>query len=269
MHKRSLFYLGLSLCLALLAVGCGSIKDVSYFQDVNSEDTVRTVKPYVISFQPGDKFSIIVSSKDPKLAALFNLPVVTYQAGSTIAGMSSSYNQVSLYTVDTKGDIDFPVLGKIHVGGQTREELAALIKGMLIGRDLVKDPVVTIDYGSMYFSVIGEVNKPGQYTIDHDQITLLDAISKAGDLTIYGLRDSVMVMREFNGQQVSYTTDLTNWKKLISSPAYYIHQNDVVYIKPNNTRKRQRTVNGNTVTSTSFWVSIASLLTSISVLLFK
>lgn len=85
MHKRSLFYLGLSLCLALLAVGCGSIKDVSYFQDVNSEDTVRTVKPYVISFQPGDKFSIIVSSKDPKLAALFNLPVVTYQAGSTIA----------------------------------------------------------------------------------------------------------------------------------------------------------------------------------------
>lgn len=269
MHKRSLFYLGLSLCLALLAVGCGSIKDVSYFQDVNSEDSVRTVKPYVISFQPGDKFSIIVSSKDPKLAALFNLPVVTYQAGSTIAGMSSSYNQVSLYTVDTKGDIDFPVLGKIHAGGQTREELAALIKGMLIGRDLVKDPVVTIDYGSMYFSVIGEVNKPGQYTIDHDQITLLDAISKAGDLTIYGLRDSVMVMREFNGQQVSYTTDLTNWKKLTSSPAYYIHQNDVVYIKPNDTRKRQRTVNGNTVTSTSFWVSIASLLTSISVLLFK
>ena len=147
MHKRFLFYLGLSLCLTLLAVGCGSIKDVSYFQDVKSEDTVRTVKPYVISFQPGDKFSIIVSSKDPKLAALFNLPVVTYQAGATITGVNSSYNQVSLYTVDTKGDIDFPVLGKIHVGGQTREELAALIKGMLIGRDLIKDPVVSIDYG--------------------------------------------------------------------------------------------------------------------------
>ena len=241
MFKRSLFYLGLSLCLALLAVGCGSIKDVSYFQDVKSEDSVRTVKPYVIAFQPGDKISIIVKSKDPQLAALFNLPVVTYQAGASLAGSTSSYNQVSLYTIDTKGDIDFPVLGKI----------------------------VTIDYGSMYFSVIGEVNHPGQYTIDHDQITLLDAISKAGDLTIYGLRDSVMVMREFNGKQVSYTTDLTNWKKLTSSPAYYIHQNDVVYIKPNDTRKRQRTVNGNTVTSTSFWVSIASLLTSISVLLFK
>lgn len=268
MFKRSLFYLGFSLCLALLAIGCGSIKDVSYFQDVRSEDSVRTVKPYVIAFQPGDKFSIIVSSKDPKLAALFNKPIVTYQAGSSMAN-GSSYNQVSLYTVDSNGDIDFPVLGNIHAAGQTREQLAALIKGMLIGRDLVKDPVVTIDYGSMYFSVIGEVSHPGQYTIDHDQITLLDAISKAGDLTIYGLRDSVMVMREFNGKQVSYTADLTNWKKLTSSPAYYIHQNDVVYIKPNTTRKRQRTVNGNTVTSTSFWTSIASLLTSISVLLFK
>ena len=118
----------------------------------------------------------------------------------------------------------------------------------------------------MYFSVIGEVNHPGQYTIDHDQITLLDAISKAGDLTIYGLRDSVMVMRTIDGKQISYNTNLTNWKKLVASPAYYIHQNDVVYIKPNNTRKRQRTVNGNTFSSTSFWMSVASLLTSISVL---
>jgi polysaccharide export outer membrane protein len=265
MFKRSLFYLGLSLCLALLAVGCGSIKDVSYFQDVQSQDSIRMVRPYVIAFQPGDKFSIIVSSKDPKLAALFNLPVVTYTAGSQLAN-GTSYNQVAMYTVDTNGDIDFPVLGKIHVGGQTREQLAGLIKGMLIGKDLVKDPVVTIDYGSMYFSVIGEVNHPGQYTIDHDQITLLDAISKAGDLTIYGLRDSVMVMRTIDGKQISYNTNLTNWKKLVASPAYYIHQNDVVYIKPNNTRKRQRTVNGNTFSSTSFWMSVASLLTSISVL---
>lgn len=268
MSKHTFAFWGTLVTLAFLIVSCGSIRDVSYFQDVKSVDSVVTVKPYVIAFQPGDKFSIIVSSKDPKLAALFNLPVVTYQAGAQMAN-GASYNQVSLYTVDSKGEIDFPVLGKIHVGGETREEVAALIKGMLIGRDLVKDPVVTIDYGSMYFSVMGEVNRPGQYTIDHDQVTLLDALSKAGDLTIYGLRDSVMVMRDLNGKQVSYTADLTNWKNLTSSPAYYVHQNDVIYIKPNKTRKRQRTVNGNTVTSTSFWMSIASLMTSISVLLFK
>lgn len=259
--------LGLAFALALLLGSCGSTRDVTYFQDVRPNDTLRLVKPHVITFQPGDKVSIIVNSKDPKLSDLFNLPTVSYRVGQGVSTLQSYNSQVSLYTVDTNGDIDFPVVGKIHIGGQTREQTAALIKGVLIGSNMLKDPVVTVEYGNLYFSVLGEVSRPGQYTIDRDQITLLDAISKAGDLTIYGLRDSVTVLREVDGLQRAYKVNLTSWKELSESPAYYIKQNDVIYVTPNETRARQSTVNGNNVRSTSFWISLASLLTSIAVLL--
>lgn len=256
---------------ALMLLGsCSTPQQINYFQDVLPNDSMAIVKPAYVTFQPGDKFSIVVKSKDPQLSDLFNLPTVSYRVGQ--GANSSFYNtsqNVSLYTVDTNGNIDFPVLGTVHVGGMRTEEVAALIKGMLIGRDLVKDPVVTVDFANLNYSVLGEVNKPGQYTIDRDQVTLLDAISKAGDLTIYGVRDSVTVLREENGVRKSYKVNLLSWKDLTSSPAYYIKQNDVVYVNPNDTRARQSTVNGNNVRSTSFWISLASLLTSVAVLIFK
>lgn len=256
---------------ALLLLGsCGTPKQITYFQDVTPKDSMVIAHPSYVTFQTGDKFSIVVKSKDPELSDLFNLPTVSYRVGQ--GANSSFYNtsqNVSLYTVDSDGNIDFPVLGKVHVGGMRREEVAAMIKGMLIGRDLVKDPVVTVDFANLYYSVLGEVNHPGQYSIDRDQVTLLDAISKAGDLTIYGERDSITVLREENGVRKAYKASLLSWKDLTSSPAYYIRQNDVVYVNPNDTRARQSTVNGNNVRSTSFWISLASLLTSVAVLIFK
>lgn len=265
--SRQHLCLGFVMVLALLLGSCGSTQKVPYFQDIQPYDSLRHVKPHVITFQPGDKVSIVVNSKDPKLSDLFNLPMMAYRIGQGSTIISNYNSQVSLYTVDTNGDIDFPVVGRIHIGGETREQTAALIKGILIGRDLLKDPVVTVEFGNLYFSVLGEVSRPGQYSIDRDQITLLDAISKAGDLTIYGKRDSVTVLREVDGAQKAYKVDLTSWKDLASSPAYYIKQNDVIYVTPNDTRARQSTVNGNNVRSTSFWISLASLMTSIAVLL--
>lgn len=255
----------------LLMLGsCTTPRQITYFQDVKANDSSAISNPTFITFQPGDKASIIVKSKDPELSDLFNLPTVSYRVGQ--GATSSFYNSsqnISLYTVDSNGDIDFPVVGKVHIGGMKREEVAALIKGMLIGKDLVKDPVVTVDFANLYYSVLGEVSHPGQYSIDRDQVTLLDAISKAGDLTIYGQRDSITVLREENGMRKSYKVSLLSWKDLSSSPAYYIRQNDVVYVNPNDTRARQSTVNGNNVRSTSFWISLASLLTSVAVLIFK
>lgn len=249
---------------------CSTPKEITYFQDVTPNDSIVIANPVPVTFQAGDKLSIIVKSKNPELSDLFNLPTVSYRVGQGVnSSLYNSSQNVSLYTVDSEGNIDFPVLGKIKIGGLKREEVAALIKGMLIGRDLVKDPVVTVDFANLYFSVLGEVNHPGQYSIDRDQVTLLDAISKAGDLTIYGQRDSVTVLREVNGQRKSYSVSLLSWKNLSSSPAYYIKQNDVVYVRPNDTRARQSTVNGNNVRSTSFWISLASLLTSVAVLIFK
>lgn len=118
-------------------------------------------------------------------------------------------------------------------------------------------------------NVMGEVNRPGRYNIDKDHLTILDALSQAGDLTIYGKREKVLVLRNENGTQRVYGINLCSADHLYSSPVYYLQQNDVVYVEPNDTKARQSTVNGNNVRSTSFWISLASLLTTISVLIFK
>lgn len=268
MFKSLRFPLLCAVLTMLVMVGCQTPKTIGYFQDIQQGQNVPTVQPKYITFQPGDKTTIIVKSKDPELAELFNLSTVSYRVGQ---GVNSNYyggsQNVSFYTIDADGNIDFPVIGKIHIAGLQRGEVASLIKGMLVGKDLVKDAVVTCDFVNLNFSVLGEVTRPGQYSIDRDQITLLDAIGKAGDLTIYGKRDSVTVLRNEDGQSKVYKVNLCSWKDVSNSPAYFIKQNDVVYVTPNNTRARQSTVNGNNVRSTSFWISLASLFTSIAVLL--
>ena len=219
--------------------------------------------------RPEDKLSIIVNSRDPQLTDLFNLPYVTRQLGQSLredynAGTNSG---VSGYTVDANGEIDFPVLGKIYVAGKTRQEIAETIKGELVKDNLVKDPVVTVEFMNLCISVLGEVNNPGRFGIDRDRVTVLDALGMAGDLTIYGNRNDVLVLRQEGEAQRVYTIDLTSGRQVYSSPAYYLQQNDVVYVKPNEVRARQSTVNGNNVRSTSFWISLASLLTSVAILI--
>ena len=136
-----------------------------------------------ISVQPKDQISILVSSKDPQLAALFNLPRVQYRAGAG-ALLSCSYSgEVSGYTLDEPGAIDFPVLGRLVVAGMTRSGIAGMIKRRLTEEHLVNDPVVTVEFMNLYFSVLGEVKSPGKYDITKDRISLLEALSMAGDLT--------------------------------------------------------------------------------------
>lgn len=170
---------------------------------------------------------------------------------------------MSNYTVTPSGDIDFPVLGMIHVEGMTREQLAAFIKGDLVGKGLVKDPVVTVEFLNTGYSVMGEVNSPGRFDINKDKLNILEALAIAGDLTIQGQRNNITVLREENDGVHTYKLDLTNLQDLTKSPAYYVQQSDVIYVEPNDIRKRQTTANGNNVLSTGFWVSVASLLTSV------
>lgn len=263
------------LFMAWAAVSCSAPSHVTYFQDLRpGESEQKIIAATEIKVRPGDKLSIIVNSRDPQLTQLFNLPYVTQQLGqiSTSKGsgsISGTSQGISGYTVDEKGMIDFPVLGKLEVAGKNREEIAAFIKGELLAKDLVKDPVVTVEYMNLCISVLGEVASPGRYSIDRDKVTLLDAISMAGDLTIYGKREKVLVLREENGVQRVYGVNLCSAEYLYTSPVYYLRQNDVVYVEPNNVRARQATVNGNNVRSTSFWISLASLLTTVAVLVFK
>ena len=252
---------------------CNTSKEVVYFQDMEPGATeIRMTSPLEITIRPEDKISIIVNSRDPQLTDLFNLPYVTRQLGvSTRYGGSYTNNNqgISGYTVDADGNIDFPVLGKIHVAGMKREEIASHIKNELVTKNLVKDPVVTVEFMNLCISVLGEVNNPGRFNIDRDRITILDAISMAGDLTIYGNRYKVMVMRQEGDIQRVYGVNLTSGEHVYTSPVYYLQQNDVVYVEPNDVKARQSTVNGNNIRSTSFWISLASLLTSIGILIFN
>ncbi len=257
----------------LLLGSCSTSKRIVYFQDLHpGESELALATPTEIRIQPKDKLSILVSSQDARLTSMFNLPIVTQQVGQTSTTSSSSTSSgggrgVSGYTVDTNGNIDFPVLGTLHVQGMTREGVAAFIKGELQSHDLVKDPVVTVEFMNFTVNVLGEVNSPGRYGIDRDRYTVLDALSDAGDLTINGQRENVLVLRNEDGVQRVYGINLCSADHIYSSPAYYLQQNDVVYVEPNGTKVRQSTVNGNTVRSTSFWLSLASFVTSIIVLI--
>lgn len=263
------FYKIIIVAASVLAlVACSTSKEISYFQDLcPGESELTLAAPMEIKIQPKDKLSILVNSQDLRLTNLFNLPIVSQQVGQESS--AGTNRGLSGYTVDSKGDIDFPVLGGLHVQGMTREEVAVYIKKELQSHDLIKDPVVTVEFMNLSVNVMGEVNRPGRYNIDKDHLTILDALSQAGDLTIYGKREKVLVLRNENGTQRVYGINLCSADHLYSSPVYYLQQNDVVYVEPNDTKARQSTVNGNNVRSTSFWISLASLLTTISVLIFK
>lgn len=264
-HENHLLYLLFSL--ALLS-SCNTSKEIIYFQDVEVNSPEAVAPPQDITVQPKDQISIVVSSKDPELAALFNLTRVQQRVGSTGLNNSNNNGEISGYTLDDKGAIDFPVLGNLTVAGMTRSQIAALVKQRLKEENLVNDPVVTVEFMNLSFSVLGEVKTPGKYSISKDYITLLEAISMAGDLTIYGKRDAIFVIREEKGERVTHWVDLRSCD-LFKSPVYYLKQNDVVYVQPNKVRAGQSTLNENSVKSVGLWISIGSFLTSLGVLLFK
>lgn len=251
--------LGVSL---LAASSCGTPKDIAYFQDLNNNpDTLITLQNKVITVKPTDKLYIGVKSKDPMISELFNLTSSNY-SGATNISQDAYY-----YTIDSKGNIDFPVVGKLHIAGMTREQVSTTVKKALVDASLVKDPVVTVGLSNLHYSVMGEVEKPGKFSMEDEKVTILDALSNAGDMTIYGSRKDVMVLRQENGHQKIYKINLCSGKSVFDSPVYYLQQNDVVYVSPNETKARQSTVNGNNVRSTGFWISLASLATTVAVLI--
>lgn len=282
MNIKSTIKGGLWLLISVcLAVGCSAPKNIAYFQGAQDETIleIASAANKEIRVEPHDKISIIVSCKDPALAQMFNLHVFTNSqaekspsngTGSEFRNYNVGYSDgIDGFTVSPEGTIDYPVIGKIKVSGMTRSELAAFIKGEIMGRGLIKDPVVTVEFLNVGVSVLGEVKEPGRYDLNADVLTLMEAISLAGDLTIQGERESVKVLRKQGDKVQTYVVDLTDAQKLVNSPAYYLKQGDIVYVEPNSMKKRQSTTNGNNVTNVSFWLSVASLLTSAAILFKK
>ncbi|HNX21988.1 MAG TPA: polysaccharide biosynthesis/export family protein [Bacteroidales bacterium] len=250
----------------LLLFSCNTSKQILYLQDAQLQTPKKVMAGSNITIQAKDMVSIIVSSKDQELAALFNL--TRYQSMVGPAGSTTQRGEISGYTVDLEGFIDFPVVGKLKVLDLTRHQLATLIKDTLIKSNLIKDPVVTVDFMNLYISVMGEVKNPGRYKIERDQITLLDAISMAGDLTIFGKRDGITVIRETNGERIIYKVDIRT-ADLFDSPVYYLKQNDIIYVEPNKIRAGQSTINENNLKSVSLWISVASLISTISLIFLR
>lgn len=260
MHKIKSFFSILSI---VLLASCSTPKNISYFQDVTDNSALTLQAEQIFRLRPEDKVNIVVSSKDPSLSALFTL---TSGSNSRVLGASTTprttaggggYGMVA-YTVDSQGNIEFPVLGSIKAAGMTRNELAKYIQNELISQKLVLDAIVTVEYVNLSISVLGEISSPGRKDIDKDHYTVLDAIADAGDLSINGKRQDVKVLRNVNGQMRCYTLDLCSTQDIISSPAYYLQQNDIVYVTPNDKRQRESTVNGNSLFTPAFWVSMAS-----------
>ena len=241
--------------LMMLIASCSTPKNINYMEDSPYHNVIRNASDE-ITVQQGDRLAIFVKSKDDVLTQHFNISLPNMQ-------------NVLTYTVNNRGEIDFPMLGAIHLAGLTRNQAAETIKNRLISEYGTKDAVVTLDFTNLKISVLGEVNKPGTISIDNDNINIYEAMGKAGDMTIYGKRDSVRVVRRQGDETKIYVLNLASAQETMQSPAYYLQQNYIVYVPANKTRQRQATLNGNTLQSTSFWVSIASLLTTIAVLVFK
>jgi len=263
MKFRTLLVVAVAAVIAFAS--CSTYKKINYLQDAEANAAEDMIINKGILIQPKDMVSIIVSSRNAELAVMFNLPVVSYQAGAEMVASGSSQRLVG-YVVDNDGNIDFPILGEIHVAGMTRWDLAKDIKKRLVEGGLLNDAVVTVQFMNFKVSVLGEVTSPGTYTIDGDKITLLEALSLARDLTIFGRRDNIAVIREQGGERITYQVDIRS-VDLFKSPAYYLQQNDVIYVTPNKVRAGQSTINENNIKSVSLWVSVGSFFTTVATLL--
>ena len=260
LNKRNLWL----LLLPFLLTACQSYKKVPYFQNVEVvNEAEQQEKLYDAKIMPKDLLTIVVSCTNPELAIPFNLTVAS-NAGIAMSTSSYVTTQPVLqpYLVDNEGNINFPVLGELKLGGLTKREAEQLIIDKL--KPYMKEtPIVTVRMVNYKISVIGEVTRPGTFTISNEKVNLLEALAMAGDMTVYGLRDNVKLIREdANGKQQIVTLDL-NKAETILSPYYWLQQNDIVYVTPNKAKARNSDV-GN---STSLWFSATSILVSIVSLL--
>lgn len=256
-------------CAALMMASCTTPKSITYFPDMKDGEVLTVNDCRGITLKPGDKLSIIVNTKSTELNNVLNMPATSRVIGYQEQQQLNQTQGISGYTIDAEGNIDFPVVGKVKAEGLTRAELAAHLKQTMAELNVATDAVVTVEFMNLVFSVLGEVKAPGIYKFESDKENILQALSRAGDMLITGKRHNVKVVRTNGDKQETYLIDLQDHQSMVSSPAYYLQQNDVVYVEPNDFRKRQATANANQMSNPSFWLSAISVLTTVAVLIFK
>lgn len=251
MFKRTYQFCILILTV-LVTFSCASRKEVVYFQDTGNYETLIDENKSITKFKVDDLVSIYVSSLNPEASAPFNL-----FRGASEGGLRAE--QVD-YLVDQEGMIDFPVIGKLKIEGLSPDELRVLLRQRL--SEYLKDPIINIRLRNFTVTILGQVSRPGTYPVNGEQITILEALGLAGDLTLRGVRENVLVIRDFNGTKVYTRIDITS-KNMTRSPVYYLTQNDVVYIEPNSAGIKETSLSQ----STTIMVSILLTLMTTSAII--
>ncbi len=255
-------HLGIFILGALLLASCATNKRAAYIQQVQTDIPTAIEQDYQIRIKPLDRLTVTITSKDPELAAPFNA-ASSYNSLNGLSSYSSSSNgNLQILTVDKEGKIQLPIIGEIDCDGLTRNELAKKIENTIRENGMVHDPIVIIQFADVKFSVLGEVARPGQFSITKDRISLFDALAMAGDLTIYGQRENVALIREENGMRTVHYFDLKN-PDILTSPYFYLQQDDVVYVTPNKYKAQAGEINQNR----SFYISLVSVAVSVATLL--
>ena len=253
------------ILLAVLLVGCNASKRIIY--DFNKEESVKAMlADGQIRIKPLDRLTVVGASQNPELAAPFNAPTSYNSLSHNPVGVSSSNGLQSLQvrTVAEDGTMEFPLIGKVDCKGKTRKELSDEIAKKIIEGGYISDAIVNIQFADMKFFVLGEVARPGQFDITRDKITVLEALAMAGDMTIYGNRANVAVIRR-NGDKEYEVFELNFLEgDQMTSPAFYLQQGDVIYVQPNKYKAATSEINQNR----TFWLSIVStLITATSLVL--
>lgn len=260
MNKKNLLLL-CTLVLLAVAAGCSSSKKIAYLQgseEMTAEEYAQTTPLYDARIMPKDLLTITVTTTDPEASKPFNLVTPTTTTGLT----TSSQAQLQTYLVDNNGQIRFPVVGMITVKGLTKTEAEEKVKGLL-KTYLKEDPVVTVRFVNYKISVMGEVARPNTFTISNEKVNIFEALAMAGDMTIWGKRDNVKIIREdADGNKKVIMMDL-NDRNVIFSPDFYLQQNDVVYVEPNKVKAQNSEIGS----ATGLWLSGTSILISVATLL--
>ena len=252
--KKLLFPI-MVVTMILMMVGCGSSKQVAYWQNIDSISLAASKGLYDAKIMPKDELTILVQTTDPLTSEPFNL---------RSTGQTSSKNQITGYLVDNDGMINFPIVGKIHVAGLTKTECEDLIKSKIqpyLAR--TENPLVSVRTSSYRITVIGEVNRPGVIPVATEKISLVEALAEAGDMTIYGKRDNVLLVREDKSGEKHKVRLNMNDANIINSPYYYLQQNDIVYVEPHKVKARNTFFGSNT----SIFYSVIGITTSLVSLL--
>ena len=241
----------IAVAAAAMVIGCASSKEILYFQDIDEVQLKPLTTEYEAIIKKDDRLTIVVSGADKTVTAPYNLTLS--ELGNN--GYSTNPEQSTLsYLVDPEGNIDFPILGKIHVEGMTRNELVGYLAGE-IGKD-VKDPIVYVSFRNYKITVLGEVRSPGTFIIDSEKINVLQALGQAGDLNLTAQREGILLLREVNGQLEHHVIDLKN-SDILQSPYFYLQQNDIIYVPPSATRVATAT------TATGIWSTVLSSITTL------